>query len=395
MAGHGIAPADVTAFVEHLESCPKCKKHVRAMGSFSNQLWELGDIAVPSDLDSTILFKFKQPVEESGKPKSKKPKTLVFAVSILIIGFIGYLGWSQFVKPPQSPSEVGDAVVDEDAPAGDEAVTVTAQITKGKKPVSDSEAKALFGQLQQMADSLAPIANMNDEKSPKKADAQEEGAASSDKSQKAEEVSAPDSYPIHWHIPYYDEARIKQLSSTIQGLGITLDYEDQDFLVFTTTSEKIKLLREGIQFMDQLNLGLPELLTQGTFPDMKIPTSIYFVKQGSLSSETLDIPSNQRRDALVSFEERTFSNYTYFDWHFLPISSQQDTLLDVIRRRGGAIQYTSDEVIIFSVPGSGLVALAEEIQNMGSVFADFGNMEFNASSPMKGTIHIMIYFSQQ
>lgn len=204
-----------------------------------------------------------------------------------------------------------------------------------------------------------------------------------------------DSYPIHWHIPYYEEAKLKQLLNTIKGLEINLDYEDQDFLVFTTTGEKIKLLSEGIQFTDKLQLGIPDFIAQGSFSDMEIPTSIHFTRQGSLSSETLDLPTNQKRNSLVSFEQRVSSNYNYFDWHILLIYSQQKTLLDVIRSGGGTIRYTSDEVVVFSVPGIGMESLVDEIQNMGGVFADFGNMKFNEGSPMSGTINILIYFSKK
>jgi len=58
--GDLLAESDYQAFVDHLDDCPKCTSYVRGMGSFSNQLWELGDIEVPSDLDSTILFSIQK-----------------------------------------------------------------------------------------------------------------------------------------------------------------------------------------------------------------------------------------------------------------------------------------------------------------------------------------------
>ena len=39
------------AFLHHLETCTECKNYVRSVDSFSNQLWRLGDVKVPSDFE--------------------------------------------------------------------------------------------------------------------------------------------------------------------------------------------------------------------------------------------------------------------------------------------------------------------------------------------------------
>ncbi|MFC1509972.1 zf-HC2 domain-containing protein, partial [Candidatus Omnitrophota bacterium] len=56
-----LAENEYKAFAAHVDECPKCKQYIGSIDFLSNQLWKLGDVKVPSDLSSTILFKLTQP----------------------------------------------------------------------------------------------------------------------------------------------------------------------------------------------------------------------------------------------------------------------------------------------------------------------------------------------
>ena len=74
-----LTDEEYQTFLSHLETCPKCKDYVRSTGSLSTQLWELGDIKVPEDLLSTIVFKLSHAQEKSARsrPKTKVPKKMI------------------------------------------------------------------------------------------------------------------------------------------------------------------------------------------------------------------------------------------------------------------------------------------------------------------------------
>jgi len=184
--GDLLSDADYQAYVEHLDSCPNCKSRVRSMGSFSNQLWELGDIEVPSDLDSTILFQFDQAKKEPRKSKSKSSKKLVFGVVILIVGFIITFGGKRFFKTAET--EVDDAVI------------VQATAMKRKSSVRDPEAEYLYNQLKSMAASLEPITKSTvSKKTPEQEEIKEKDASPLDEPAVATVVSSSNAYSLHWH----------------------------------------------------------------------------------------------------------------------------------------------------------------------------------------------------
>ena len=267
--GDLLSDTDYQAYVEHLSSCPKCASRVRSIGSFSNQLWELGDIEIPSDLDATILFQFNQAKQQPRKSKYKGSKKLVFGVIIVIVGLILAFGGKKFFKPAETE-------VDEE---GDDEVIVKVITTKNQSSVSNQEAEQLYGQLQKMADSLESISSTKtDKKTPEKTISKMEDPSPLDKSPESDKTSISNSFPLHWHIPNFTESDIKQLLDTISMLNIDLDYNDQNRIIFKTTSRKAKTLSEEIQFTNKIQLDLPEFIIDGSDPEREVVASISFTE---------------------------------------------------------------------------------------------------------------------
>jgi len=378
-----LSDADYQAFVEHLDSCSQCGSRVRMMGSFTNQLWELGDIEIPSDLDSTVLFQYDEAKKKPRKPKTaKKPKKMVIAAVILVVGIGVAFGAKKFLIPDELNVERVE----------DDAVVVQATAFKKKTPVPDPEAERLYKQLKDMAESLAPvIPSTTKKKDPEsKKEAIKGGEVPGvEKSAASAPVSSSDAYSLHWHLPYFTEADVKQMVGTITMLDVDPDFDDQNFIIFRANNKKIKVLSAGIQFTYKIQLDLPEFITDGSDPQGEVAASISFTGREPTYST-----AGSRGGALSSFEQEANAVGNILDWHILLVSSQQDVLVDILHRNRGTVLFTSNEVVIFSMPGARIGALAQEIQGTGGMFADFGNSDFETVS-LLGIINVLIYFPEQ
>ncbi len=377
--GDLLSDPDYQAFVDHLDGCSKCASRVRMMGSFTNQLWELGDIEVPSDLDSTILFQFNQAKKEPRKSKPKKPRKLVIGVVILIIGLIAFFGWKKFFKPEELNVEQ----------VSDDAVIVQATAIKKKVSAPDPEAERLYRQLKDMAESLAPMVPKTIEKKVSEKKPSQEKEVVPVVKEPVASPSSYDAYSLHWHIPYFTESDIKQLVSTITMLNIDLDYDDPNFVIFKTINKRIKTIKAGVQFTHKIQLDLPDFIMDGSDPNGDVVVSISFTGQEPTYSTSV-----ARGGALSSFEQATSEAGNSLDWHILLVSAQQDALLDIIQGNRGRIEYASKEVVVFSMPGGRINDLAKEIQSAGGIFADFGNTDFDTVS-LLGMVNVLVYFSEQ
>jgi len=377
--GDLLSDADYQAFVEHLDSCSKCTNRVRSMGSFTNQLWELGDIEVPSDLDTTILFQFDKAKKEPPKPKPKKPKNKV-VIGAIVVAVIGLaFGAYKFLKPDELKVEQ----------VTDDTVIVKSTGFQKKSSTPDPEAERLYNQLKGMAESLAPMIPNTTSKKDSKKELKKEGTVPVKEPVVSTSAPAWDAYSLHWHIPYFTEADIKQLVGTITMLDIDPDYENQNFVIFSTINKKIKTLSAGIRFTHKIQLDVPEFILDGSDPQGEVVVSISFTGRDPTYST-----AGTQRGALSSFEEERNAAGNILDWHILLVSSQQDALVDIIHKKRGTVLYTSKEAVIFSMPGARIGELADEIQSTGGMFADFGKTDFDTIS-LLGIINVLVYFPEQ
>jgi len=92
-----LAEDEYQQFIKHCECCAGCRDHVTSLGSISNQVWKLGDVAVPPDLDSAALFKLQQLEEGIRLPKAAVTKRdVVIAALSMIMVLAAVAGLSYF-----------------------------------------------------------------------------------------------------------------------------------------------------------------------------------------------------------------------------------------------------------------------------------------------------------
>lgn len=104
-----LSEEDTRLFLGHLEICSRCKPYVRSIGDLSNQVWKLGNIAVPDDFRSTVLFKLSHPdapaAKDTPKPHRGIQKKYVLGGLVLILTIAAF-----FIKPfflkTQKPAEM-------------------------------------------------------------------------------------------------------------------------------------------------------------------------------------------------------------------------------------------------------------------------------------------------
>lgn len=93
---------------EHLETCDSCKTHAAAAGSLAFQIRELGEIRVPPDIVSTVLYELrrtrtapeKQGPSENAPASSAQNGVLILAVIFLAV-LAAFFGNFYFKNRPQ------------------------------------------------------------------------------------------------------------------------------------------------------------------------------------------------------------------------------------------------------------------------------------------------------
>ena len=172
-----LVEEEYQAFVAHLESCPKCKDYVRSIGALSNQLWKLGDIKVPTDFVSTVIFNLKHPKQEvppATKPALSKKLAAGIIISIILLAlFLGSIYFKKF-KVSQKIAETP---------------IITRQIIIDQGPPTKREAEMLLEELQGIKEALGPSEK---EESVEKASSITESPASN-------KVTIIKPWPLHWH----------------------------------------------------------------------------------------------------------------------------------------------------------------------------------------------------
>ena len=82
-------------FLQHLEQCSTCKKYVRSIDAFSNQLWQLEDVRPPSDFYAAVLFRLKRSKQESKKLESEILKKILIGTFVFVLtGTVLFFGVS-------------------------------------------------------------------------------------------------------------------------------------------------------------------------------------------------------------------------------------------------------------------------------------------------------------
>ena len=356
------------AFVNHLNSCRKCRDYVRKTGSISNQLWELGDIDAPSDLSATILFRLKQAEQEIRKPWFVISKKLNIGILVVILAVAILFFGIKHLKHRRSLKEA------------DEALIVTATLER-RPTMSDREAKLLFEELKRIMKAVGvpekkeTVGGISEKKGIAKERLFTEKTSAAVDSSDMAEVQIVESKPLHWHFIYSKEAEKTKLLDVVSILGIRLDYQDSNLFVFNVTGEELDSLLEQIMFVFRQRNPLHNYSAGAAiFPERKSRVSIYFENKKDKSSDTLH-------------------------WHISSTSRRKSKLLNIIREMDASVDYKSEELIIFSIARTEAAKLKSRIQAMmvtaDVVFSEFGYLEPEENWLASKQARISIYFSKR
>ena len=399
---------DYKAFLHHLETCSECKNYVRSVDSFSNQLWRLGEIKVPSDFESTVLFKLTQPEEkpdeEEGSATSKK--WIIGAVAFIVIGIIisaGLIAYLKLRQPSQeeinvaqvleTPGEVageslGDLdndVVFEQYDDRDEVFEGTGELRAFEWTGDTVEDDTVDAEV-----SLGPKLvhwhfwhyNKSKELESLRLRRKKRSRESDLRKTKKEQLGAAGSTEQSEGVIQDLEEKIRQLEvrleknlaekrrreggpiSILQSLDIKPDYQDNDFVFFASAGAELENVLNKIMLISEDGSSL-ENFTPGVshLPHKKYQVSIFMVNKAT----------------------------AVFHWHVhLSMISQKLQLLKAIQENGGVITYEFAEEVTISGPSSKIGAMKAQMPAMRISLSEYGNQ----ITQEEGSTVISIYFSK-
>ncbi|MCG7851392.1 MAG: hypothetical protein MIO92_02615, partial [Methanosarcinaceae archaeon] len=152
------------------------------------------------------------------------------------------------------------------------------------------------------------------------------------------------------------------------AVGIRLDYQRDDELVFNATGEKVEQLLERILLLSQ---GAP------SFRDFTTSVSTLRGKEYKVSI----------------YLEREESNALH--WHIDPIMpDKKSELLEIIREFDNSRDYESDELVVFSISNKDVGRLRARIQATRVAFAEYGSPGSKENTLSSGPVTISIYFTR-
>ena len=352
-----LTEEEYQAFLEHLDRCPKCKEYVRSFGSLSNQLWKLGDVPVPSDFVSTVLFRLKQPEGKNHKSQFDVFKKWFVGVIILILTVSTVFLGAHYLKSHQPPPK-----------AGEESKTLMPEVKE--ENLSKDRARALT---QKELDPIvitveAPKKEGSIEEAFKETPSLQEEATFKKEPVEVSRAAIFQSRPLHWHFRYSQDLEKEKFLNTLNDSGVRLDYKEYNLFVFTTTGKKLEEVLEKIILTAQDKSALRDFTSiVPTLPDTEHRVSIY------LENEKIPL----------------------LHWHVgLNLPHQKAQLLDVIQKSGGSLDYESEDLIVFSIQKTEVEKLKAKILAMRVGFSEFGKITAEENQLISKPIEISIYFSR-
>ncbi|MBU1853127.1 MAG: zf-HC2 domain-containing protein [Candidatus Omnitrophica bacterium] len=400
-----LVDEEYQAFLKHLEDCPRCKTYVTSVDSFSNQVWKLAEVKVPSDLSSTILFKLTQPEEKDQKPKLSMSKKVAIGALVVILASSAFFFGNKYLKNRNRSQEVDDSPI------------VTMQQVRKEKSPEDREAERLLRELEGIATRLG----VPEDKEPVKKDSEEltaveeesidsrdflnktephkdststatkvnEGSKTATGSSNKTEDALIVPKPLHWHFVYTQEKgktetdaqqnfsenlreqaeRESDLLDVLNPLGIILDYQNNDLFTFIATGEKVERILEKILLSSGSTFSFRDY-TSGviTIMDEEHDVSIYLEKKGSSA----------------------------LHWHIsLTSSRQKSQLLDIIREKGGMIDEEFEDGFIFFMQRPEIKKLKTRIMAMRVSLLEFGDTGDEESQLSSGLVEISVCFTKR
>ena len=353
-----LSEDEYQAFVAHVDSCAECKKYVSAVGSLSNQLWDLGNVKVPADLISTILFKLKEAEKEP--PKSKEAVSQRRFIAVIVTLFAAALLFfitNYCIK--LNRNKMKDKKI----------VSAEAKAEEGEKPQDISEMEPST-QKRQVIEKRIVLAG----------------------GEESDSVYKNDSAVLHWHFSYSTESQATKLLGTLRDLGINLDYDSEDIIIFNAPGEKIEQMLSVIPLISNFQNFSSDIRIPG---DKEMRVIMYLENENIEMSPEPSAKDSKESNVLVSLENKNAATVKKLHWHVASLKSKQSACLSAIREFGGSIDYESEELAIFQVNKGQVEKLVERIQGMDGVFADFAGIDSIKSSSPDTRVRVSIYFSKK
>ncbi|MCK5451163.1 MAG: zf-HC2 domain-containing protein [Candidatus Omnitrophica bacterium] len=305
-------------FTSHLESCSSCTKYVNSLDSISNQVRKLGDIEVPGDLCSSIIFKFHHPDKPAQAHRSTFKQKVIFGLIVLFfVPIIHFFIVSSF-KTSDTPTQETTAPLPKTS--GEKKYqAVHPDFFKSTTPMLLSEEKVVM---------TTPTHTYR------------------------KSCPAPDNSPVHWHLHSCDEIMVEKSLNLVKDLGITPVYYASDILIFDATSKDAKTLSEKLQLVSFLkNYGGKISLSKKE----KTRIFLYFERKNAgtafkkfINEERTQKEAQKTRNLLVSQKQKTFT--FFFHWHITVSATKKPDIFHLVKNYAVSTDYISNSCVVFLVP---------------------------------------------
>ncbi|MFC1624660.1 hypothetical protein ACFL28_05060 [Candidatus Omnitrophota bacterium] len=443
-----LAEKEYKAYVDHLYKCPKCKEYVGSIDFLSNQLWKLGDVKVPSDLSSTILFKLTQAPEQEVKAQPQaqaatsksimSEKLILRAVIVVLLGVALFFGIRYFKGCGRSQKI--------DAP-------LEVQEIKKKQPLSGRKTKKRF-------DKETTMMVFG-----------KDTAATTIEEELVVKIEEP--RPLHWHFQYSEEGQetilrtglqiernleqklkeVKKYGPEIKRLEREVEKLDFELTSFTSTDktsietkkneaneklqgyikEKARLeslvknleeekyktenslrkfrrkedsrktdlgrilassaTRFGYQANDILSLAIKSEEIENVLEKVLLISQDSSALRLRDFTKTVSLLPDKEYEVSVYLEK---ANESVLHWHVdIRGEDQKSELLDIIRERSGYIDYDSEALAVFSIQRTEVQTLKSRILAMRLGFAEFGRTALKKDKLVGGPVTISVYFAKK
>lgn len=329
-----LTEEEYQAIWEHVKGCETCKQATESVSTLANQIHKLSTVNMPSDLESTILFRVKHPSSvqpEIPQPKKTGNKALVVMIAILTIS-AGVFVW----KYAQNKAEAKKR----DARSASLATGTESPIKNERKQkdfvdvtpvVAGASASSENGQAEQLVKEFFGI----EQPAPVERTAEKQPSPN-------EAPQVPEWIPFH--VRYSGSKARSQLLDTIGILGIQQRYEAPDLLVLSATARQIR----------ELNQNLPSIARALPLSDLGL---------GALKSGEYGIS--------MSLEDESSGGSQTAYWHITIEPAMQDWLHQQLDERKIQIRHSSKGVLILEAEPQALEGLRSALASRAGVRHDF------------------------
>lgn len=381
-----LAEDEYQEFITHVEECNQCNTYVNSIGALSNQLWQLGEVRIPEDLASTILFELKTPQPEVKEAKGKfiVSRRLFIGILVLILALaVSFFGINYLRKRTQAKK--GEAPI------------ITTQVIQEQKP--SQEAEKLLKELHEIATTLSPASKKI---TPEEMPSNLEAPPTLDKPLTDSEAEMLEFTPLHWHFSYLREAGKIEAERKVQ---LEAKYQEELSLKQALKEERDKAIeRHKTKFLEILH-------TRGITLDYQTDELFLFAASGKKIEEVLTQTLLSSQDifffsdftqTVATLKEKSYRVSLYLEsegslphWHISPLTlEQKSNLFESIRGLGGVIEHQKEELVVFSLQQTEIEKLRTRIRAMRVSFSEFGKPESKEDQLISGPVKVSLYLTK-